>query len=152
ATDCDEVARRLESFDRAMHGIRPFFALKCNSAKPVLSTLAERGAGFEIASVFELDPLQAVGVSPYDVLFSNTVKPEQHIRLAAARGVWRFSLDSESELRKLADVAPGSAVYVRMNVEDSHSMFPLSRKFGTSADEAMRLLAMAQGMGLRPYG
>ena len=121
ATDCDEVARRLEAFDRAMHGIRPFFALKCNSAKPVLATLAERGAGFEIASVFELDPLQAVGVAPYDVLFSNTVKPEQHIRLAAARGVWRFALDSESELRKLADVAPGHALDEASN--DVRKMF-----------------------------
>ena len=63
-----------------MQGIRPYFALKCNAALPVLATLAERGAGFEIASVYELDPLEAVGVRARDVLFSNTVKPEQHIR------------------------------------------------------------------------
>ena len=53
---------------------------------------------------------------------------------------------------KIAEAAPGSAVYVRLNVEDSHSLFPFSRKFGTSADEALRLLRMAPECGLRPYG
>ena len=151
-TDCDEVARRFDEFTRAMKDVRPYFALKCNAALPVLATLAGRGAGFEIASVFELEPLEAVGVRAEDVLFSNTVKPEQHIRRAVARGVWRFALDSEEELRKLAAAAPGSAVYVRLDVEDSHSLFPLSRKFGTSSDEASRLLEMAPEHGLRPYG
>jgi ornithine decarboxylase len=99
-----------------------------------------------------LDVLETVGVPAEEVLFSNTVKPEQHVRDAALRGVWRFALDSEEELRKIAVAAPGSAVYVRMNVEDSHSLFPLSRKFGTSADEALRILGLAPEFGLRPYG
>jgi ornithine decarboxylase len=151
-TDCDEVATRFDEFTRAMPDVHPYFALKCNGALPVLATLGARGSGFEIASVFELDPLRAVGVRGEDVLFSNTVKPEQHVRNAVARGVWRFALDSEEELRKLATAAPGSAVYVRLDVEDSHSLFPLSRKFGTSADEALRLLVLAPEYGLRPYG
>jgi ornithine decarboxylase len=151
-TDCDEVAARLDAFLQSMHGIQPFYALKCNAAQPVLSTLAGGGAGFEIASVYELDSLSAVGVDASDVLFSNTVKPEPHIREAALQGVWRFALDSESELLKVAAAAPGSAIYVRLNVEDSHSLFPLSRKFGTSADEALRLLRLAPECGLRPYG
>lgn len=152
ATDCREVSKRLEAFVRAMPGIRPYFALKCNAAIPVLAALADLGAGFEIASVYELEPLDAVGVRAADVLFSNTVKPAQHVRAAVARGVWRFALDSEGELLKLATSAPGSAVYVRLDVEDSHSLFPLSRKFGTSAGEAVRLLQMAPEVGLRPYG
>jgi ornithine decarboxylase len=151
-TDCDVVAARLEAFTRSMGGVRPYFALKCNAAQPVLGTLASGGAGFEIASVYELDYLRAVGVDPYDVLFSNTVKPEAHVRDAALQGVWRFALDSEGELLKIAAAAPGTAIYVRLNVEDSHSLFPLSRKFGTSADEALRLLRMAPEHGLRPYG
>jgi ornithine decarboxylase len=151
-TDCDVVAARLDAFHQSMGDIRPHFALKCNSAQPVLSALAGGGAGFEIASVFELDALRAVGVDARDVLFSNTVKPEPHVRESALQGVWRFALDSEGELLKIASAAPGSAIYVRLNVEDSHSLFPLSRKFGTSADEALRLLRMAPECGLRPYG
>lgn len=152
ATDCEEVAKRFDDFTQAMPGIRPYFALKCNAALPVLATLADRGSGFEIASLYELEPLEAVGVRAEDVLYSNTVKPEQHIRRAFARGVWRFALDSEGELLKIAAASPGSAVYVRLIVEDSLSLFPLSRKFGTSTEEAIRLLRMAPQLGLLPYG
>ncbi len=57
-TDCEEVARRFDEFTQAMPDVRPYFALKCNGALPVLATLGARGSGFEIASVFELDPLE----------------------------------------------------------------------------------------------
>jgi ornithine decarboxylase len=151
-TDCEEVVNRFDAFTQAMPGVRPYFALKCNAAPRVLASLARCGSGFEIASVYELDPLEAVGVPARDVLFSNTMKREQHIRTASQRGVWQFALDSEGELNKLAAAAPGSAVYVRLDVEDAHSLFPLSRKFGTSADEALRLLTLAPELGLRPHG
>jgi ornithine decarboxylase len=56
------------------------------------------------------------------------------------------------ELRKLATHAPGSAVYVRLRVDDSTSTFPLSRKFGADLEEAHALLLQARELGLRPYG
>ncbi len=48
--------------------------------------------------------------------------------------------------------APGSAVYIRLRVDDSHSIFPLSRKFGCEAHQARALLLLARELGLRPYG
>jgi len=96
--------------------------------------------------------LQAVGVDPRDVLYSNTVKPAAHVRGAFEAGVWRFAVDSEGELDKIARCAPGSAVYVRVRVDDSGSVFPLSRKFGAEAHHARALLQQAQHLGLQPYG
>src|SRR6478609_2847501 len=84
-TDCQEVVNRFHAFTQAMPGVRPYFALKCNAAPRVLSSLAGCGSGFEIASVYELDPLDAIGVPAHDVLFSNTTKREQHIRTASER-------------------------------------------------------------------
>jgi ornithine decarboxylase len=86
------------------------------------------------------------------VLFSNPVKAPAHIAAAHADGLWRFSFDSEGELYKLAEHAPGSAVYIRLRVDDSTSLFPLSRKFGAEAHEARALLLLARNLGLRPYG
>ena len=114
--------------------------MKCNSAPEVLQTAAAAGAGFEIASLGELRMLQDVGVDPAEVLYSNTVKPAAHIAGAAEAGLWRFAVDSEGELEKIARVAPGSAVYVRVRVDDSSSVFPLSRKFGAEAHHARALL------------
>ena len=43
-------------------------------------------------------------------------------------------------------------MYVRLRVDDSTSLFPLSRKFGAEAQEARALMLLARSLGLRPYG
>jgi len=52
--------------------------------------------------------LQQIGVDAADVLYSNPIKPPSHIAAAHRAGLWRFSFDSEGELYKLAQHAPGS--------------------------------------------
>jgi ornithine decarboxylase len=150
--DLDLLAERFARFTAALPRVRPHYAVKCNSAPEVLQTAAAAGAGFEIASLGELRMLQELGVDPADVLYSNTVKPAAHIAGAADAGVWRFAVDSEAEVEKVARCAPGSAVYVRMRVDDSNSVFPLSRKFGAEAHHARALLLEAERLGLQPYG
>jgi ornithine decarboxylase len=151
-TDLDTVADRYAAFTAALPGVRAYYAMKCNPSAEVLTTLAAQGAGFEIASLGELRMLQRRGVDPAGVLYSNPVKPPSHIAEAYAAGLWRFSFDSPNELAKIAQYAPGSAVYVRVRVDDEQSVFPLSRKFGAEADEAFDLMLLARGLGLRPYG
>ena len=151
-TDLSTVADRYGRLTAALPGVQPYYAMKCNSSPEILQTLAGLGAGFEVASLGELKMLQYIGVDPADVLYSNPIKPVAHIQAARAAGLWRFSFDSEGELRKLALHAPGAAVYVRLRVDDSNAIFPLSRKFGAEAHEARALLLLARELGLRPYG
>ncbi len=150
--DLDTVRDRYARLRSSMPGVDFHYAVKCNPSLPVLTALAQEGAGFEIASLGELELLQAAGVDAADVLYSNPVKPSRHIAEAHAAGLWRFAFDSEGELYKLATHAPGAAVYVRLRVDDSASVFPLSRKFGAEAHEARALMLLARNLGLRPYG
>ncbi|HYH48776.1 MAG TPA: type III PLP-dependent enzyme [Acidimicrobiia bacterium] len=151
---CDgaTIERRYEDLSDLLPGVRLYYAVKSNPMPQVVDTLAGIGCGFEIASIYELDTVMAAGVRPSEVLFSNPVKPAAHIAEAAAAGLYRFVFDSEGELRKLAANAPGSSVYVRLAVDDEHSVFPLSRKFGTTAADAVRLLLLVRDLGLVPYG
>jgi ornithine decarboxylase len=151
-TDLDTVARRHAAFSRALPGVRAFYAMKCNPSPEILTTLAASGSSFEIASLGELRLLQRLGVDPADVLYSNPVKPPAHIAEAYRAGLWRFSFDSPNELAKIAEHAPGAAVYVRLRVDDKASVFPLSRKFGADAEDAFGLMLLARRLGLRPYG
>lgn len=151
-TDLDTVAARHAAFSAALPGVRAFYAMKCNPSPEILTTLAGRGASFEIASLGELRVLQRLGIDPAGVLYSNPVKPPAHIAEAYRAGLWRFSFDSPGELAKIAEHAPGAAVYVRLRVDDHDSVFPLSRKFGCDAGEAADLLSLARNLGLRPYG
>ena len=150
--DLDTIRDRYRRLGMCLPGIECFYALKCNPATEVLQTLAQLGASFEIASLGELQILRTQGIEPADVIYSNTVKPPAHVAAAHEAGVWRFAFDGEGELRKLAEHAPGSAVYVRLRVDDTTSVFPLSRKFGASASDAHQLLITARDLGLRPYG
>jgi ornithine decarboxylase len=151
-TDLDTVAQRLSAFTAALPGVRAFYAMKCNPSPEILRTVAAHGGSFEIASLGELRMLQTLGIDPATVLYSNPVKPPSHIAEAYRAGLWRFSFDSPNELRKIAAHAPGAAVYLRLRVDDSTSVFPLSRKFGAEPAEGLALMMHARRLGLRPYG
>jgi ornithine decarboxylase len=150
--DLAAVRARIAGFRAALPGVRPFYAVKCNPSPQLLDVVARASCGFEVASIGELRLLQAAGVDPSAVLYSNTVKPAGHVAAAAAAGLWRFGFDSEGELHKIARNAPGSAVYVRLRVDDSAAAFPLSRKFGVQLHAAQELLRKARSLGLVPYG
>ncbi|MCU1346678.1 MAG: ornithine decarboxylase [Acidimicrobiia bacterium] len=150
--DCDVVRSRYQNLVRALPGFRTHFAVKCNPSPRIIRAIVNQGGSFEIASLAELQLVTAQGARASEVLYSNPVKPAAHIAAARAAGVRRFAFDSESELRKLAHHAPGAEVYVRLAVDDHNSLFPLSAKFGTSIDEAERLLLMTYELGLVPLG
>ena len=63
-----------------------------------------------------------------------------------------FFFDSYLELEKIAAVAPGSKVYVRMIANDAGSVFRFSEKFGTAKENIVPLLERARDLGLHPYG
>jgi ornithine decarboxylase len=152
ACDLDTVRNRYRHLVGCLPGVDCYYALKCNSEPEVLKALASLGSRFEIASAGELELLGPVSVDPADVVYSNPVKPPEHIASTFKAGVWRYAFDSIGELEKLAEHAPGSSVYVRLRVDDSTSIFPLSRKFGAPPTEARELLVAAREFGLQPYG
>jgi ornithine decarboxylase len=149
--DLDRVEQSYHAMLDALGVDALHYAVKCNPDKRVLTRLHRAGCRFEIASYTELAQLRAIGVQPADVLYSNPVKPAEHIRRAAQAGCWRFAVDGPAELRKLAEHAPGSAVYVRLRTSGASGV-PSEGKFGVDAAEAHRLLVSAAAMGLRPYG
>jgi ornithine decarboxylase len=150
--DLDTIGRRYDELTELLPGVSVFFAMKSNSAAAILRHVCELGGSFEIASAAELRMAQAAGAAPADLLYSNPVKPPDHIAEAAAAGLYRFAFDSEAELRKIAEHAPGASVYLRLRVDDHTSLFPLSRKFGASAEAAGDLLLLASDLGLVSYG
>jgi ornithine decarboxylase len=137
---------------RALPQVALHYAVKCNSDADLLARLHALGAGFEIASLPELETLVALGVDPRDVLYSNPVKPPDHIAGAWHLGVTRFAADSRGELEKLSVLAPGAEVYIRLDAQDATSRVPLAGKFGVEPAPALALLLEARALGLCPHG
>jgi ornithine decarboxylase len=150
--ELDAVADAYRAMVTALPAVAVHYAMKCNASTPVLRTLHRLGSGFEIASAAELDELVGIGVDPAGVLFSNPVKPAAHIARAYGAGVRQFAFDSAEELDKLAGLAPGSAVIVRLAAHDMDSDVPSEGKFGVDVEAAIALLLAARDRGLAPHG
>jgi len=130
-----------------------FYAVKANPAPEILTLLRDLGANFDIASIYELDRVMALGVPGHRISYGNTIKKSKDIRYFYERGVRMFATDSEADLRNIAKAAPGSRIYVRILTEGTETAdWPLSRKFGCQTDMAMDLLVLARDLGLEPYG
>ncbi|MDT8376084.1 MAG: type III PLP-dependent enzyme [Mariprofundaceae bacterium] len=132
---------------------RIFYAIKANPANEILELLRDRGACFDVASVYELDKVLALGISPDRCSYGNTIKKRKDIRYFYNKGVRLFVSDAEADLRHIAQEAPGSNIYIRILTEGSHTAdWPLSRKFGCQTDMAVDLMVLAKELGLVPYG
>jgi ornithine decarboxylase len=150
--DLDQVEANYHAMAAAFPQARIFYAIKANPARPVLERLVPLGANFDAASWEEIAMCLEAGASPDRISFGNTIKKASAIRRAREAGIDLFVFDSEAELEKLAEHAPGARVFCRLIVATEGAAFPLARKFGTHADMAVELMKRAATLGLVPYG
>ena len=130
-----------------------YYAVKANPAPEIICSLRDKGSNFDVASIYELDKLLSLNVSPERCSYGNTIKKSRDIRYFFEKGVRMYATDSEADVRNIAKAAPGSKVYVRILTEGSGTAdWPLSRKFGCQSDMAMDLMVLARDLGLIPYG
>ncbi len=150
--DLDLIAENYRSLRAALPLATIYYAVKANPACPLLRTLVDLGSSFDAASGQEIDDCLAVGAAPERISFGNTVKHRRDIARAFERGVRLFAFDSEEELRKIADEAPGAEVYCRILADNTDARWPLNRKFGCDLDMAKELLLKAGDLNLGPIG
>jgi ornithine decarboxylase len=151
-TDVNAVKQNYRLLKDEFADFHIHYAMKSNPDEQILKALKEIGSSFEIASYGELELLMKIGIDPSSVLYSNPVKPTDHIRKSYEAGVRYYAFDSALEIKKIAEVAPGSNVYLRLRVSNQGSSFPLTSKFGANAEQAAELMKMAQEFGLNPIG
>jgi ornithine decarboxylase len=150
--DVDMVEHHHAGLVRALPEANVFYAVKANPADEIVSRLASAGSNFDTASLGEIDLCLKHGVAPKRISYGNTIKKQSDIAAAYARGIRLFAFDSEQELVKLAEAAPGSRVFCRILVDCAGAEWPLSRKFGCEPAMAADLLVRAQALGLDAYG
>src|SRR5882762_5057335 len=98
------VREKTRRFTAAMPRVKPHYAVKANPDPRVLKLMLEESAGFEIASIAELDLLLGLGVPAPEIFYSNPVKSRDQITYAASKGVEWYVIDSVEELRKIQSI------------------------------------------------
>jgi ornithine decarboxylase len=150
--DVDRVESNFRAIRNALPLAQIYYAVKANPAPQILDRLVKLGSRFDAAGIEEIDACIAAGAMPQAISFGNTVKKVSAIQRAHAAGVDMFAFDSDEELDKIAQHAPGSRVYCRILVENAGADWPLSRKFGTTVEHARALMLRAGDLGLDPCG
>jgi len=150
--DPDVIKENYRRIHKAFGGIKVFYAIKANPDLRILKILKNVGCGFEIASIQELDLMLKIGTDFSSVISSHPVKTPEFIKLAYANGIQLFVFDSETEIDKISNFAPGSKVCARLTVSNLGSEWPLAEKFGLEPQKVIPLLRYAKEKRLIPYG
>lgn len=124
------------------------YAVKANPSEWVLDALWGAGIrGFDVASDTEA-ALVATKFPGAQIAFMHPVKSRRAIARAFHDfGVKTFALDSEDELQKIlaeTNNAKDLTLVVRFAVTGEGAAYPLTRKFGVTAEEAPALLRKAR--------
>ena len=159
------LERRYRAFDEALASVphQVCFAVKANSNLAVLGVLARLGSGFDIVSAGELRRVIAAGGDPAKVVFSGVGKTADELRFALEQRVGTFNVESESELRRLDQLAQAAGVRasiaLRVNPDVDAKTHPYistglkQNKFGVDLATAERLYLEAASMkGIRISG
>lgn len=150
--DLDIVENNFIGLRDALPIAQIFYAVKANPAEPILKRLIALGSNFDTASIHEIDTCLAAGADPARISYGNTIKKARDIAAAYERGIRLFAFDSETELDKLAEHAPGSKVFCRILMSNDGAEWPLSRKFGCEPEMARDLMVRAAELGMDPFG
>lgn len=128
------------------------YAVKSNPDEMVIQNLVAAGVkGFDVASPYEIEMIGrlAPGAARH---YHNPVRSRAEIAYAVEQGVTSYSVDSHSELRKLAEIVPseGTEVSVRFKLPVKGSAYNFGAKFGATAEAAALILREASDYGFTP--
>lgn len=150
--DLKKIEEKYDELTKNMPYAKIYYAVKANPEDEIIKLLAKKGSNFDVATIYELDQLLRLKISPEKISFGNTIKKEEDIAYAYKKGIRLFATDSISDVKKLAKAAPGSKVFFRIIMEGGSADWPLSRKFGAHPDMIYHLIFEAKKLGLIPYG
>jgi ornithine decarboxylase len=135
--------------------IRPFYAVKCNPDRLLLSQLSQLGAGFDCASGREMMEVAELGGNETfqtSVVYANPCKPLRDLQKAKLLGSPTTVIDSFEEVDKLVSVGWTGGAFARLLVEDKNSIMPFSRKFGFAPEKVTDLSIYAKNKGIALKG
>lgn len=148
----EQVKRNYEFLKTRLPRVKIYYAMKSNPDEAIVRTIRDLGASFDVASEGEIRQLLEMDVAASRMVFANPIKPEHGIVMARKAGIDYYMVDSAPEIEKMARLAPGAAILVRMRVRNPEALIDLNKKFGAETESVLGLLHLAKEKGLEPAG
>ena len=146
------LRKNVQRFMAALPRVRPHFAVKANPDREILSIFREQGTYFEVASIAEIDAMLTPGCNMETVFYSNPIKSPVSIKHAAANGIVWYCVDTPEEVEKIAAIKPDAKLYLRIEVSNEGSSWPLAGKFGASPKGVVALIEICKKRGMQISG
>src|SRR3989344_4905605 len=150
--DPDHARENYRKIKHSIDGVEVFYAMKANDHQKILEVLVKEESSFEISSLNELKSLLALNVSPEKIMSLNPIKSPEFLTEMEKVGVELMAYDSTDEIDKIVKYAPHAKLFIRLNVSNEGSDWPLTKKFGVDAPEILPLLRYAKKKGCHPIG
>ena len=147
-----QIKKNYLKLKKSIEGVEICYAMKANDHPKILQCLAKEGGSFEISSLNELNNLLSLKINPAKIICFNPIKSPEFLEAMAKRDVQIMAYDSIDEVNKIAKFAPKSKVVLRITVSNEGSDWPLTKKFGADAQDALHYLLYAKKKGLQPVG
>lgn len=139
------------------------YAIKANCNINIVKILAKMGAGIDVVSQGEIFRALKGGINPKDIVFAGVGKKAEEIKYALENGVEEFSVESESELKLLSEVAEAIGKVAKFSLRvnpnvDAHTHDKISTgrkgdKFGVDLHKAVEVYEKAKNLpGIEIYG
>lgn len=128
------------------------YAVKSNPGEAMVENLAAAGIrGYDCASPFEIALIRRLAPDAA-IHYNNPVRSRAEIAFAVEQGVKSYSVDSASELAKLAEMIPveRTEIAVRFKLPVSGAAYNFGAKFGATSELATDLLKAVAAAGFVP--
>jgi len=150
--DVKQIRLQYQLLTGALPGIDMYYAVKAFPHPAVITTLAEMGCGFDLASSGEVELMRQSGVDASRCLHTHPIKSDAEIRAGLEFGCDTFVADNEAELRKLARYRSKLGVLLRISFPNPGARCDLSKKFGCLPTDVPALLELAASLKLNVVG
>jgi len=116
--DLDAIANEARELERAFEGTPHLiaYAVKANSAGPIVRTLAREGCGADVVSAAEMRVALGCGVAPEKIVFSGVAKSDDEIDGAIAKGIGAIQVESVEEIDRVAARANAAGLRARIAI------------------------------------
>lgn len=150
--DCAQVEEQYKKLQSALPNVEFFYAVKAFPNDAIINTLNQLGAGFDLASLGEIEQVRYHRVKPRKTIHTHPIKKDKDIRDALRFGCTTFVVDNIEELKKFRKYRNRVGLLLRVSFRGTTAKVDLSRKFGCAANEALNLIHRASQMGIHIKG
>ena len=129
-----------------------YYAVKSLPHPAVIETLAQMGAGFDIATAGEINILESLPVSPKRTIHTHPIKRDKDIRAALRFGCTTFVVDNLGEIEKFIPYKNRVGLILRISFRSPDAKVDLSKKFGCPPEQVDELLKQSRALNLHIKG